>query len=126
MTWKNTLKKKFPTPEEIWNYSHDEGDLPNSRYLLEQGIRETKENREQENQKTRNMTRQERESYPLYLKTRKGLDSLPSTIKRKKKYKEVFTESEQILQTFLDEGEIIRVYAVDRAIDQINMLEKLQ
>jgi len=124
MSWKDTLKKEYPLDP-------NKGDAPNFIYQQEQYFRELEEKQEQENQKTKNMTRQERENYPLYLKAKKLLDSMPPTIKRKfgditrQKYKTRLAELEQLLQKFLNEGNYYSVYEAERRIKILkNYMEK--
>lgn len=125
MNWKDTLKKEYP-------FDPNKGDEPNFIRLQEMYLREQKEKQEQENQKTKNMTRQERENYPLYLKAKKLLDSMPPTIKRKfdnitrKKYKTGLAQVEQLLQQkFLNEGNYYAVYESEEALRFIkNRMEK--
>ena len=128
MNWKDTLKKEYP-------FDPNKGDEPNFIRLQEMYLREQKEKQEQENQKTKNMTRQERENYPLYLKAKKLLDSMPPTIKRKfgnyptitrKKYKTGLAQVEQLLQQkFLNEGNYYAVYESEEALRFLkNRMEK--
>ena len=118
MNWKDILKSR----DDDEFASMKERDYLNS----DEFQRELDESVAQHKEKHKNMTRQERENDENYLTARKGLDTIPSTIKQKEEYKAALVDAERLMKVYLETGDTGALTIANKVQHKIKRSEKLQ